>query len=371
MNKNLRFFNKRPYYLANSFKHDNNGRPINKARSKSFANKYAQLVRDRGYNARVINWAGGSGVYVGRKYNYETKERARKAWLQEAEEDRYDSATSNSPFNMGGFQSVPTLNVGGNPNDALGSYQKQGRSRYDMMFTGEYNATDQEMVLAEILRNEFAGGEEVYSMLSQEMEGMTPEEKREYIYYKALQVAEEKEPVIINQLPGDNNGAFATQYTTPKRTGVQASTMGWGVEGRTGPGRFDISTKRARHHVVVSWKLADGGWDEAPLMAFANRDGAERFLDEISSVASLRGELVLTSNQKGLQTVVPEKNIELSIVKEYGEDFANKALTSQTDQQNITNSLNIRRFPDGKLRSSLPGPDEFGGSRDDIEDDYI
>lgn len=356
--------------MANSFKHDHKGQPISIAKSKLYADKYANLVRKRGYNARVINWAGGSGVYVGRRYNYDSIAKARTAWINEAEEERFESATNQSGFNGGGFQTVPTLSVGGNPKSALGSYQRQGKSRYDMMWTGDSYATDQEKALAEILRNEFAGGEEIASMNSS-TENMTEEERNEYIFYKALQNQEELEPVIVNQIKGDNNGAFANQYTTPKRTGRQYSTMGWGVEGKTGPGRFDISTKRARHHVVVSWKLADGGWDEAPLMAFPNRDGAERFLDEISQVASLRGELVLTSDQKGMQTVVPEENIELSIVKEFGEDFATKSLNQENDRDKIISSLNVRRFPDGKLRSSLPGPEEFGSYGENLDQDFF
>jgi len=358
MNKNIRFFNKRPYYLANSFKRDHNGKPISKAKSKSYAENYAQAVRKKGYNARVINWAGGSGVYVGRRYNYESIEKARKAWLNEAEEERYESATSSNPFDGLGM-TVPTLSVGGNPNLALGARQKQGRSRYEMMWDGKSLATDQEKVLDSILTNEFSGGEEVASLDASIDENMTDEIKDEFVFYKALQASEEIEPVIVNQIPGDNNSGFAMQYTTPKRTGRQASTMGWGIEGRIGPKRFDVSTKRTRHHVVASWKLEDGGWDEAPLMAFADRRGAERFLDELSHVAYMRGELVLTSDQKGVQTVVPEKNIELAIVKEYGEDFANKAINRETDVNNVMANLNVERNSDGKLRSSLPGPDEF------------
>jgi len=370
MNKNMRFFNKRPYYLANSFKHDHKGNPISKVKSKSYAENYAKVVRKKGYNARVINWAGGSGVYVGRRYNYENVNKARKAWLKEAEEERYESAVSSNPLSGIGMV-VPTLSVGGNPKLALGSSQKEGQSRYEMMWDGNSLATDQEKTLDHILRHEFDGGEEVASLDASLDENIPEKDRDEYVFYKALQASEEIEPVIVNQIPGDNNGAFAMQYTKPKRTGYQSSTMGWGVEGRTGPKRFDVSTKRLRHHVVVSWKLEDGGWDEAPLMAFANRRGAERFLDELSQVATLRGELVLTSDQKGVQTVVPEKNIELSIVKEYGEDFATKALNRQSDVENVMANLNVRRFPDGRLRSSLPGPNAFDTLEGTDLDDFF
>jgi hypothetical protein len=79
--KNIRKFSRRPYFFAGSFKRDLNGRQIDSRTSKIIAQRYAQHLRKRGNNARVVNWVGGSGVYVGQRSYDKTKREARKDWL--------------------------------------------------------------------------------------------------------------------------------------------------------------------------------------------------------------------------------------------------------------------------------------------------
>jgi hypothetical protein len=79
--KNIRKFSRRPYFFAGSFKRDLNGRQIDSRTSKVIAQRYAQHLRKRGNNARVVNWVGGSGVYVGQRSYDKTKREARKDWL--------------------------------------------------------------------------------------------------------------------------------------------------------------------------------------------------------------------------------------------------------------------------------------------------
>ena len=106
MKKFARTFDGRTYLYSRKFK------------NKPSAAIYARRVRDIGYNARVVNWAGGSGVYIGnRKYN-KTKERARSDWLEEIQESLGEDGFGQA-LGIMGFQTVPRIkNVGGNIGDA-------------------------------------------------------------------------------------------------------------------------------------------------------------------------------------------------------------------------------------------------------------
>ena len=71
MVKDTRIFNGRTYRLFGkppSFASD--GKPLSRIHQKNMAENAAEQIRKRKYNARVINWAGGSGIFVApRKYN--------------------------------------------------------------------------------------------------------------------------------------------------------------------------------------------------------------------------------------------------------------------------------------------------------------
>ena len=71
MVKLVRRFDGNPYRLVSrTYNYTRDGRPRHPIESKSIAERQAQLLRERGYNARVVSWRGGSGVYASpKKYN--------------------------------------------------------------------------------------------------------------------------------------------------------------------------------------------------------------------------------------------------------------------------------------------------------------
>tara|TARA_B100000579_G_C22845938_1_gene864316 strand:+ start:3498 stop:4565 length:1068 start_codon:yes stop_codon:yes gene_type:complete len=71
MVKLVRRFDGNPYRLVSrTYNYTRDGRPRHPIESKSIAERQAELLRQRGYNARVVSWRGGSGVYASpKKYN--------------------------------------------------------------------------------------------------------------------------------------------------------------------------------------------------------------------------------------------------------------------------------------------------------------
>jgi len=58
--------------------------------TKRQAESRAAMYRDKGYNARVVNWAGGSGIYLSAQRSYnKTKSEAREKWMAEIAENDY------------------------------------------------------------------------------------------------------------------------------------------------------------------------------------------------------------------------------------------------------------------------------------------
>lgn len=71
MVKGTRIFNGRSYRLfGKTPSFDSQGKPLSRIHQKNMAENAAEQIRKRNYNARVINWAGGSGIFVApKKYN--------------------------------------------------------------------------------------------------------------------------------------------------------------------------------------------------------------------------------------------------------------------------------------------------------------
>jgi hypothetical protein len=131
--KNIRRFSRRPYYFAGSFKRDLQGNPIDNRTSKMIAHRYAQHLRNKGNNARVVNWVGGSGVYIGQRAYDKTKNEARRDWLatysklSEAKKDRNDFLRM---IGQNATSAVVPFEAGGELSDAKG-IQKRRTQYYD------------------------------------------------------------------------------------------------------------------------------------------------------------------------------------------------------------------------------------------------
>lgn len=135
MRKPIRRFSKKPYFYAGSFKQDLNGKPLSKTTSKRIATAYASHLRQRGRNARVVNWAGGSGVYFApRHYNKDINE-ARQDWLNRYKEMSKAQAEQSEVMRMLG----QSLNVSAQPFFAGGQIaessvvQKRPSQYYDKL----------------------------------------------------------------------------------------------------------------------------------------------------------------------------------------------------------------------------------------------
>lgn len=95
---NYRRFGNRPYRLIARLPHfDEMGRERTSNMTMNAANRKAELLRKRGYNARVVNWVGGSGIYMTNKKYNRTLSQAREKWLDEI--DKSDMLAGA----MGGF----------------------------------------------------------------------------------------------------------------------------------------------------------------------------------------------------------------------------------------------------------------------------
>jgi len=203
----IRTFENRPYLLGNSFKFDTKGNPLPISKSRSYARRYAELVRRKGFNARVVDWVGGSGVYVGRSYN-KTKAEARKDWLNELKDARYENAVFGAGIDLGTpfLQPVREFSVGGNALEAEQVSFQGGISRLEAMMQGSYfggsGNNDVEELLQSYLNIQYESNKtelisELNSLSNQERNKIIKEygDLENYLQYRATQKTESIEPI--------------------------------------------------------------------------------------------------------------------------------------------------------------------------------
>jgi hypothetical protein len=91
-----RRFGNNTYRLLRTLPHvDSRGNNRSPEATKLRAEQQANFYRSKGFNARVVNWVGGSGIYIGRRSPrtyYKTKEEARREWMQDIEQTDYNAA---------------------------------------------------------------------------------------------------------------------------------------------------------------------------------------------------------------------------------------------------------------------------------------
>ena len=92
----FRRFGDRQYQLMRRVpRYDSKGRPRSAIQTKKVAELIAENYRDQGYNARVVNWVGGSGIYIAprklRVYN-KSKDEAREQWMEDIYNQEYETA---------------------------------------------------------------------------------------------------------------------------------------------------------------------------------------------------------------------------------------------------------------------------------------
>lgn len=87
--QNFRLYNRIGHY-------DSEGRKRSPKETRYAAEKQADALRDHGLNARVVNWVGGSGVFVAPSKRYQRKiseslRAARASWVSELMEDEFET----------------------------------------------------------------------------------------------------------------------------------------------------------------------------------------------------------------------------------------------------------------------------------------
>lgn len=377
MKKFARTFDGRTYLYSRKFK------------NKPSAAIYARRVREIGYNARVVNWAGGSGVYIGnRKYN-KTKERARSDWLEEIQESLGEDGFGQALGSMG-FQTVPRIkNVGGNigdardlriraipPPDGLQYMSTMDKvDSIDQAFSGIEN-WDINNLIGALLSDEYdddssyeTADEEALKFLAiknlkekREL-GVTPSdtlfflENEDMDLFTSLSAVDENKPILANEKTFSSAAQF--EIGGPMRTGRNTPMLGWGVDPGEGRGRFGMNSKNlARWHVVVTYPTLEG-YEERPIYAFDTEAKAKEFAEQFKELGSRRGEYFMDKigYSEGVNTgyFLPFESTEVNIVKESAsEDEIRRQ--DIIDAQAMQSKLNLPpEFDPSRIKSNVPG----------------
>lgn len=398
----IRNFNGRPYIFSRRFK------------GRGYARKYAGILRANGYNARVVDWVGGSGVFIGRRYN-KTPTQARKDWLKESMAGRDDGFGFMDLGGQGFMASLPRLDVGGNFSSAkdatLIPYQEGGfggiawkplperiRERLEEQEKGYTNpgqTQDEYARIAYSLASDYEGlvsngsiepmsmnilsqipftQEEAIAVLATDKYSMDlledlpfkglydEDELEQYMIFKAK---EDVEPIIANQIQGATAATF--EIGMPKKTNEAAEIWGWGAEPieRKSRGRFaDLSSDGglARWHVVLGF-TTDDGYDERPIYAFDTEQKAIDFKNKFEELGAKRGEYFIDSVKMPMGLVdrgersaifLPADKVSVEIVKEVA-SYEDIWKQQQRDMVQMRQSLNNPVELGGALGSNVPG----------------
>lgn len=334
----MRRFNNQPYQLFSVSRHvDRNGKRISPDLAKHDARRKAESLRSRGYNARVVDWVAGSGVFIGRRRYDRTQEEARDKWLKELEQERFESAV----FGIGaaGIGVVPRLNAGDNPTDEKWGF----RTQLTNPKTKARNPRDPSDVLSELDWNRLEGS--IDELLELGFRGNLPS------------TSKNAGAILANEK------AFGTE--TSMNFGMNnfdgpSGSPGWGLGSMTSePGqRFgELSTQRRRFHVVASFNDGNDNWGEIPMYAFATQSQAKRFLDALQEDVEERGYLYLPGKEKFAQgtydlvqlgSEIPIERLELAIVPEY-EDLAGETINQTVKVSKAQRGLNLNEEKENML----------------------
>lgn len=321
----VRRFNNQPYRLFSVSRFiDRKGNRIQPEVARNNARMKAEYLRARGYNARVVDWVGGSGVFIGRRRYDRTIAEARKKWLQSESDARFEQAAFG--FGLAGFSTIPTMRVGDDPTNPKWNMNvvegKKGDGR-----------VSPKRVMMDLDFNRLDGMIDEYSNWG----------------FNLPKTSDYGGAVIANEL------AFGSDYATQIGSNAVSSpnaTPGWGIgsisveEGQ----RFgELSDARRRFHVVASFNDGNDNWGEIPMYAFATQSQAKRFLEALQNDVNERGFLYLPGRERfaeGTYNVVntgaeiPIDRLELAIVPEYA-DLAVYAENQSRKDELAQSGLNL------------------------------
>lgn len=372
MNKFARTFDGRTYLYSRKF------------RDKPTAAVYAKRVRDNGYNARVVNWAGGSGVYIGNRKYHKTIDEAREDWMV-AIREQTGGIDMGMELGSMGMQSVPRIrNVGGSIEEGRDTLVRRIPTadqsiRYmstldkvttiDEAFSGVENWNVDRLIDELTKDTDFLAGEETadeeamkilaVKNLKQNRElGVTPNdtlfflEDEDVDLFSMLSAVDKNKPIVANEKMRTSASQF--EIGGPMRTGRNTSMLGWGVDPGEGRGRFGMnSNKLARWHVVVTYPTTEG-FEERPIYAFDTEEKALQFADQFKELGQIRGEYFMDSN-KGIGLFLPYESTAVNIVKERATNDDNRRQDA-IDAQTMQSKLNLPpSFEPSRIKSNVPG----------------
>jgi hypothetical protein len=379
MKKYSRTFDGRTYLYSRRFN------------DKPNAAAYAKRVRAHGYNARVVNWAGGSGVYIGNRKYLKTIPEARQDWLNEIQ-DQTGGMDFGTQLGSMGFQTVPRIkNVGGNVLEArdiilkplpsvadalrgtpLGTQYMSTLdkvSTIDEAFNGVEN-WEMNRLIDELTKDtDFLAGSEtadeetmkilaIKNLKEKREEGVKPSdtlfflEEQEVDLFSLLSAIDQNKPIVANEKSRTTASTF--EIGTPMRTGRDTSMLGWGVDPGEGIGRFGMNSNQlARWHVVVTYPTAEG-FEERPMYAFDTKEKAEIFANQFKDLGNLRGEYFMDSAD-GVGFFLPFESTAVNIVKESAtQDIVERQ--DRMDADTMASKLNLPpEFEPSRLKSNVPG----------------
>ncbi len=295
MNRNYRRarrFGNNTYRLLRTFPHvDSRGNLRSPEATKLQAEQQADFYRNKGFNARVVNWVGGSGIYLGRRNPrtyYKTKEEARKQWMKDIEQNDYNAAA----FGVG------------------------------MSFSNSAQAGD--------------------SIFSAEAAELVP--NPEYKYKNSMSTLEdalEESNVIPVHIAEPKDENYSNGFGRSLRMAGSLDEVGNYGQIGWGPGEIPqkrmpqkIDNQRSRFRVVLSFNQTDEqgpGVGERPTYAFATKEAAMKFSNKLKEMIDKNGYYLEGGTlESGGMTVrspafaIPANQIEVEIVKEES-GFAQRA----------------------------------------------
>ena len=350
----VRRFGGRPYRLFQRVPHfDSRGRNRSPQQTALVAEAWAESYRNRGYNARVVNWVGGSGIFLApriiRTYA-KTKEEARQEWMEQIEESDYGTAA----FGIG--QAFSTTASAGDPiqsakhafrNDA--GIVEKGQAWLPSALGTEYIHPQSLSTLDDALQET-----ELIPVHVASPRG-TPEGNNPFLtdYYANSIMSE-----IINE-PG------------------WFGQIGWGSgeipdERMPSPSQYDLD-RRTRYRVVLQFEQKDG-YGERPSFAFGTRAAAEKFTEKLRWLINHNGyyaeggkiEPFPGAEFNSPKWIIPAEEIDLEIVEEVS-GFAQKA---QDDARAVALDPD-QLFPFGRRPEWMPPKTELSQDYDSGDDPLL
>lgn len=294
-----RRFNGQRFRLYNRIGHyDRMGRKRSPNATRYAAEKQADALRDRGLNARVVNWVGGSGVFVAPSKRYHRKiseslRRAREEWLKQLELAEYESLVFGA-----------------------GIYDINGSAGTPIEL-----AKDAELALAGVPDWDIPPGAEGVILSTLDDAIMDS-------------IVEDNVPIAANEPAGYVSGYthMAISDDMVREATKNGGEIGWGrIEFESDfvvgpkqrmpmPGRDDT---RRRYRVAMNFMINEEDYGENPTYAFATKEAAEKFARKLREKIDEQGYYFSTGGDIGAglklnrpEIMIPAESIEIDVVEE-------------------------------------------------------